>query len=57
VEDYIENQEFDFVIMEIDPYNISDNTFDFYREEAEIRMDMLGLSKKKEEKNDRSLAL
>jgi len=57
VEDYIENQEFDFVIMEIDPYNISDNTFDFYREEAEIRMDMLGLSKKNEEKNDRSLAL
>ncbi|MBQ9010262.1 MAG: hypothetical protein IJ088_13170 [Clostridia bacterium] len=49
VENYIENQEFDFVIMEIDPYNISDNAFDFYREEAEIRMDMLGLTKKEED--------
>ncbi len=50
VENYLENQEFDFVIMEIDPYDINDNTFDFYREEAEIRMEMQGLRKEKEDK-------
>ncbi|MBQ7488768.1 MAG: hypothetical protein IJT77_14860 [Clostridia bacterium] len=56
METYIKNQKFDFVIMEIDPYNISDDTFDFYREEAEIRIDLEGLRKEKKERTWDNLA-
>lgn len=40
VETYIENTNFDFVIMEIDPYNIGNDVFDFYQEEAEKRIEL-----------------
>ena len=33
-EDYFHTHKYDYVIMELDPYNISDQAFDFYRKEA-----------------------